>query len=152
MAPHSSTIAWKSPWTEEPGRLQSTGSQRVGHDWATSLHFTLSKVPWLGWSMIGWPYPSPAPGLHVWLPDMTELPEDMGSILPLNPWRGLHLIHLCIHDPSLMSEAQFRLNITDIQYNIWSKNEKQIWDKELDLQSLHHVKIMVTSFTSCVAF
>ena len=36
MAIHSSTIAWKIPWTEEPGRLQSTGSQRVRHDWATS--------------------------------------------------------------------------------------------------------------------
>ena len=32
MATHSSTLAWKIPWTEEPGRLQSTGSQRVGHD------------------------------------------------------------------------------------------------------------------------
>ena len=37
MAIHSSTIAWKIPWTEEPGRPQSTGSQRVGHDWATFL-------------------------------------------------------------------------------------------------------------------
>ena len=37
MAPHSSTLAWKIPWTEEPGRLQSTGSLRVRHDWATSL-------------------------------------------------------------------------------------------------------------------
>ena len=37
MAIHSSTIAWKIPWTEEPGRLQSMGSQRVGLDWATSL-------------------------------------------------------------------------------------------------------------------
>ena len=33
----SNTLAWKIPWTEEPGRLQSMGSQRVGHDWATSL-------------------------------------------------------------------------------------------------------------------
>ena len=33
MATHSSTIAWKIPWTEETGRLQSTGWQRVGHDW-----------------------------------------------------------------------------------------------------------------------
>ena len=37
MAPHSSTLTWKIPWTEEPGRLQSTGWWRVGHDWATSL-------------------------------------------------------------------------------------------------------------------
>ena len=32
MAPHSSTLAWKIPWMEEPGRLQSVGSLRVGHD------------------------------------------------------------------------------------------------------------------------
>ena len=37
MAPHSCTLAWKTPWMEEPGRLQSMGSLRVGHDWATSL-------------------------------------------------------------------------------------------------------------------
>ena len=37
MAPHSSTLAWKIPWLEEPGRLQSIGSLRVGHDWGTSL-------------------------------------------------------------------------------------------------------------------
>ena len=40
MATHSSTIAWKIPWTEEPGRIQSMGSQKVGHDWATSLSYT----------------------------------------------------------------------------------------------------------------
>ena len=51
MAPHSSTLAWKIPWTEEPGRLQSMGSHRVGHDCsdlaaaaaATTLIFGL---PW----------------------------------------------------------------------------------------------------------
>ena len=37
MAPHSSTLAWKIPWTEEPGRLQSMGLLRVRHNWATSL-------------------------------------------------------------------------------------------------------------------
>ena len=37
MAPHSSTLAWKIPWTEEPGGLQSMGSQRVKHNWTTSL-------------------------------------------------------------------------------------------------------------------
>ena len=34
MAPHSSTLAWKIPWTEEPGRLPSMGLHRVGHDWS----------------------------------------------------------------------------------------------------------------------
>ena len=37
MATHSSALAWKIPWMEKPGRLQSMGSQRVGHDRATSL-------------------------------------------------------------------------------------------------------------------
>ena len=37
MTPHSSTLAWKIPWMVKPGRLQSMGSLRVGHDWATSL-------------------------------------------------------------------------------------------------------------------
>ena len=37
MGHHSSTPAWKIPWTEEPGGLQSMGSLRVGHDGATSL-------------------------------------------------------------------------------------------------------------------
>ena len=41
MATHSSTLAWKIPWMEERGRLQSMGLQRIRHDWATSLHFSL---------------------------------------------------------------------------------------------------------------
>ena len=46
MATHSSTLAWKIPWTEEPGRLQSMWLQRVGHDWAISLTITIQ-----GWSL-----------------------------------------------------------------------------------------------------
>ena len=38
MATHSSILAWRIPWTEEPGGLQSMGSQRVGHDWVTNTH------------------------------------------------------------------------------------------------------------------
>ena len=45
MATHSSILAWKIPWTEDPGRLQSMGSQRVGHNWMTSLSLSCaSKV------------------------------------------------------------------------------------------------------------
>ena len=47
MAIHSSTIAWRIPWTEERGRLQSMGLQRVGHDWATSLSFTYTVYVYL---------------------------------------------------------------------------------------------------------
>ena len=45
MAPHSSTLAWKIPWTEEPGRLQSMGLRRVRHDRATSLSL-FTFMPW----------------------------------------------------------------------------------------------------------
>ena len=45
MAPHSSTLAWEIPWIEEPGRLQSMGSRRVRHDWATSLSL-FTFMPW----------------------------------------------------------------------------------------------------------
>ena len=44
MTPHSSTLTWKIPWMEEPGRLQSMGSLRVRHDWGTSLSLFLSCI------------------------------------------------------------------------------------------------------------
>ena len=44
LAPHSSILAWKIPWTEEPGGLQSMGSLRVRHDWATSLSLFTSCI------------------------------------------------------------------------------------------------------------
>ena len=44
MATHSSILAWRILWTEEPGGLQSTGSHRVGHYWVTSLSLWLSEI------------------------------------------------------------------------------------------------------------
>ena len=41
MATFSSILAWKIPWTEEPGRLQSIGSQRIRHNWDTHIHATI---------------------------------------------------------------------------------------------------------------
>ena len=58
MAPHSSTLAWKIPWTEEPGGLQSMGSLRVGHDWATSL----SLFTFMHWRRQWQPTPVFLPG------------------------------------------------------------------------------------------
>ena len=58
MAPHSSTFAWKIPWTEEPGRLQSMGSLRVGHHWATSL----SLFTFMHWRRKWQPTPVFLPG------------------------------------------------------------------------------------------
>ena len=58
MATHSSTLAWKIPWTEEPGRLQSMGSLRVRHDWATSL----SLSTFMHWGRKWQPTPVFLPG------------------------------------------------------------------------------------------
>ena len=58
MAPHSSTLAWKIPWTEESGRLQTMGSWRVGHDWATSL----SLFTFMHWRRKWQPTPVFLPG------------------------------------------------------------------------------------------
>ena len=58
VAPHSSTLAWKIPWAEEPGRLQSMGSPRVGHDWVTSL----SLFTFMHWRRKWQPTPVFLPG------------------------------------------------------------------------------------------
>ena len=47
MAIHSSILAWRIPWTEKPSRLQSTGSQRVGHNWATSPSLFKGIQSWM---------------------------------------------------------------------------------------------------------
>ena len=68
MAPHSSTLAWKIPWTEEPGRLQSMGLLRVGYDWATSLHFhALETEMATHSSVLAWRIPGTGePSGHDW--------------------------------------------------------------------------------------
>ena len=57
-APHSSALAWKMPWTEEPGGLQSMGSRGIGHDWATSL----SLFTFMHWRRKWQPTPVFLPG------------------------------------------------------------------------------------------
>ena len=82
MAPHSSTLAWKIPWMEEPGGLQSMGLLRVGHDLATSL----SLFTFMHWRRKWQPTPVFLPGksqgrgilvgCHLWVrteSDMTEV-------------------------------------------------------------------------------
>ena len=58
MAPHSSSLAWKIPWMEEPGRLQSMGSLKVRHDWVTSL----SLFTFMHWRRKWQPTPMFLPG------------------------------------------------------------------------------------------
>ena len=82
MAPHSSTLAWKIPWTEEPGRLQSMGSLRVGNNWATSLSL-FTFMDWRG----------------KWQPTPVFLPGESGG------WGSLVGSCLCGRTESDMTEA-----------------------------------------------
>ena len=110
MATHSSIHAWKIPWTEEPGRLQSTGSQRVGHDWATSVHFTLRHVPtsFLSQLWVHEPSPSEPPGkLSLWSipyrPPQPFCPFLSTLYLPSkfpNLFKPSSLSTLCLHPSS----------------------------------------------------
>ena len=72
MAPHANTLAWKIPWTEEPGRLQSMGSLRVGHDWATSL----SLSTFMYWRRKWQPTPVFLPGVS----------QGQGSLVGCHLW------------------------------------------------------------------
>ena len=88
LAPHSSTLAWKIPWMEKPGRLQSMGSHRIGHGRATSsLHFLLWST---GFSGCGRQAPAPgfgSCGSQPWLPRGTwDLPGP--GIKPVSPALG----------------------------------------------------------------
>ena len=82
MAPHSSTLAWKIPWAEEPGRLQSMASLRVRHDWATSL----SIFTFMHWR-------------RQWQPTLVFLPGKSQG------WGSLMGCHLWGHTESDMTEV-----------------------------------------------
>ena len=98
MVPHSSTPAWQIPWTEKPGRLQSMGSRRVGHDWGTSL----SLFTFMHWRRKWQPTPGFLPGesqgrgslvgCHLWgrtESDTTEAPQQQQQqqqVIQLGCW------------------------------------------------------------------
>ena len=101
MATHSSTLAWKIPWTEEPGRLQSMGSLRVGHHWATkhSTHGISSSHVWM------WELECKEDGVPknwyfqtVVLEKTLESPLDSREIQPVNPKENT-LQYSCLENP-----------------------------------------------------
>ena len=92
MATHSSILAWKIPWMVEPGRLQSMGSQRVGHDWATSLSLSLASQMvknLLAMQEIWVQFLGQIPWRWEWLPTSVFLPGEFHgqrSLTGYSPW------------------------------------------------------------------
>ena len=73
MAPHSSMLAWQIPWTEKPGRLQSMGSLRVGHDFTFTFHFhALEKEMATHSSVLAWRIKNLLPGIDWLLDDISS--------------------------------------------------------------------------------
>ena len=99
MAPHSSTLAWKIPWTEEPDRLQSMGSHRVGHDWrdlAVAAYMFIG-FPWCltvkqsvctvghSGSILGWEDP-PEEGMATHSSVLSWRIRGQRSLVDYSPW------------------------------------------------------------------
>ena len=118
--PHSSTLAWKIPWMEEPGRLQSMGSLRVGHDWATSL----SLFTFMHWR-------------RKWQPTPVFLPRESqgrGILVGCRLWMGSHRVG---HDWSDSAAKQLKPI-----YKWWLPRG---WRTEV--KSLSHVWLFATPWT-----
>ena len=99
MAPHSSTLAWKIPWTEEPGRLLSMGSLRVRHNWATSF----SLFTFMHWRKKWQPTP-------VFLPGESQ---GWGSLIGCHLW-GRHRVR---HDSSDLAAAYLKNDLKMMAYD-----------------------------------
>ena len=106
MATHSSTFAWKIPWAEEPGRLQSLGLGRVGHNWATSLRLhALEKEMATHSSVLAWRIPGmgepgglPSMGSHRVRHDWSDLAAEYSLV-----WLFSNVFHCYFPDDHLGS-------------------------------------------------
>ena len=128
MAPHSSTLAWKIPWTEKPGRLQSMGSQRVwvsdfthtqSHDWVTSL----SLFTFMHWR-------------RKWQPTSVFLPgesQGRGSLV------GCHLWGCTESDTKQLSSSSRASLVAQTVKNLPAMQETWVWslgwEDSLDMNS-----------------
>ena len=122
MANHSSTLVWKIPRTEEPGGLQSMGSQRVGHDWTTSL----SLFTFMHWRRQWQPTPVFLPGE----------PQGRGSPVGCRLWG-----HRVGHDWSDLAAAHLPedTSLSRLYYGTVCPLTSCIWlssSKAINLQSL----------------
>ena len=101
MATHSSTLAWKIPWMEEPGNLQSVGLQRVGHNWATSPHLWRWNLHKSTWSSHRYTYiPSllnPSPTSHPILPSRFSQNTGLSSLLNRANSHLLSVLHTAMY-------------------------------------------------------
>ena len=96
MAPHSSTLAWRIPWTEELGRLQTMGSRRVKHDWVTSL----SLFTFTHWRRKWQPTPVFLPGESQGRGSLVAAVYGVTQSWTWLKWLSIAILH-CVYVPQL---------------------------------------------------
>ena len=109
MATHSSTLAWKIPWTEEPGGLQSMGSLRVGHDWATSLSLSIFMHWRRKWQPTPVFLPGESQGRGAWWAAISGVTQSRTRLkwLSSSPWYNCFLGVLYLPLKNLNSKTLF---------------------------------------------
>ena len=125
MATHSSTLAWKIPWTEDPCRLQSMGSQGVGHDWATSLHLVKAMV-----------FPIVMYGCESWIIKKAE--HWRIDAFELWCWRRLLRVPWTARrsNQSILKEISPGYSLVGLMLS-WNSNTLATWRKELSHLKKH---------------
>ena len=126
MAPHSSTLAWKIPWTEEPGRLRSMGSRRVGHDWVTSL----SLFTFMHWKRKWQPTP-------VFLPGESQGREEPGGLLSVGLHRVRHdwsdLVAAAAAVVTISRNASWQFLLVDVGWSEWPWSLVECWEFRVEV-------------------
>ena len=157
MAPHSSPLAWKIPWTEEPAGLQSMGSLAVGHDWATSL----SLFTFMHWRRKWQPTPVFLPGESqgqgAWWPAVYGVPQSQTRLkwLSSSSSAWLKRIHLYSHICSAFNllfysrEKKYRKGRRPythslftqvwIFYHFYPKTQQAVWKITGNVESINPV-------------
>ena len=128
MAPHSSTLAWKIPWAEDPSRLQSMGLLRVGHNWATSL----SLFTFMHWRRKWQPTPVFLSGESQGWTRLSDLAAAAGKLFSISIFFLCTFLFLSLYtyllfssfiyysslfSLSLLSQAVLTCNLTPVTWN-----------------------------------
>ena len=142
MATHSSTLAWKIPWMEEPGGLQSMGPQIVGHDWTTSLSFfwslgrenALKKGMVTYLSIFTWEIP--------WTEPLSGL-QSIGSQRVRRDWAHVHALCLEIQTNKHMKSWHFSHHLQS-EHPAAEDTTEEIWGGLLTI--IRHTEILAFKF------
>ena len=164
MAPHSSTLAWKIPRTEEPGGLQSMGSLRVGHDWETSI----SLFTFLHWRRKWQPTPVFLPGESqgqgAWWAAVYGVAQSRTQLKRLSSSsRGIHLTpggwhenplwYSCLENPlgprNMVGYSPHGCKESDMTKEVRTHRPSCIWHISMNQYTSLHIQCIYVSIHVC---